>query len=162
MMRYNFDLFWGYEWSGHLQCLGGRSGHPQHLLRPGDRHGWAWTCWTTNKWNARDLIDDSRTDLDQIKCFRQILFSELERSIRMGPVEFFSSLGGIFGLCLGFSIISFIEVTFQLLWIIFSLSFIFSPCWMSSFVVQVVYWGVIRMCRNFGGRHWDKSMWLKK
>ena len=31
----------------------------------------------------------------------------------MGPVEFFSSLGGLFGLCLGFSIISFIEVTFS-------------------------------------------------
>ena len=39
--------------------------------------------------------------------------AELERGIRMGPVEFFSSLGGIFGLCLGFSIISFIEVTFD-------------------------------------------------
>ena len=39
-------------------------------------------------------------------------YPELERSIRMGPVEFFSSLGGLFGLCLGFSIISFIEVSF--------------------------------------------------
>ena len=39
--------------------------------------------------------------------------AELERGIRMGPVEFLSSLGGIFGLCLGFSIISFIEVTFD-------------------------------------------------
>ena len=30
----------------------------------------------------------------------------------MGPVEFFSSLGGIFGLCLGFSIISFLEIIY--------------------------------------------------
>ena len=37
---------------------------------------------------------------------------ELERSIRVGPVDFAASLGGIFGLCLGFSIISFLEIIY--------------------------------------------------
>lgn len=37
---------------------------------------------------------------------------ELERSIRMGPVDFVASLGGLFGLCLGYSIISFIEIIY--------------------------------------------------
>ena len=41
-----------------------------------------------------------------------IIFTELERSIRMGPVDFAASLGGLFGLCLGFSIISFIEIIY--------------------------------------------------
>ena len=40
------------------------------------------------------------------------VFIELERSIRMGPVDFVASLGGLFGLCLGFSIISFIEIIY--------------------------------------------------
>ena len=39
-------------------------------------------------------------------------FSEFERSIRMGPVDFIASLGGLFGLCLGFSIVSFIEIVY--------------------------------------------------
>ena len=30
----------------------------------------------------------------------------------MGPVDFIASLGGLFGLCLGFSIISFIEIIY--------------------------------------------------
>ena len=52
-------------------------------------------------------------DLHQRLLVKYKLSAELERGIRMGPVDFFSSLGGIFGLCLGFSIISFIEVTFD-------------------------------------------------
>ena len=39
-------------------------------------------------------------------------FAELERSISMGPVEFVSSLGGLFGLFIGFSIISFFEIIY--------------------------------------------------
>ena len=38
--------------------------------------------------------------------------TELERSIRIGPVDFIASLGGLFGLCLGFSIISFLEIIY--------------------------------------------------
>ena len=38
----------------------------------------------------------------------------MERSARMTWVDYFSSLGGLFGLCLGFSIISFIEVSISL------------------------------------------------
>ena len=49
--------------------------------------------------------------------------SEFERSIRVTPIEFISSLGGLFGLCLGFSIISFIEI---------------------------FYWGTVRICRSLG------------
>ena len=41
--------------------------------------------------------------------------TELERSIRIGPVDFIASLGGLFGLCLGFSIISFLEIIYWLL-----------------------------------------------
>ena len=46
---------------------------------------------------------------------------ELERGISMGPVEFVSSLGGLFGLFLGFSVVSFIEI---------------------------IYWVTLRICRN--------------
>ena len=38
--------------------------------------------------------------------------AEMERSISMGPVEFVSSLGGLFGLFLGFSVISFCEILY--------------------------------------------------
>ena len=38
--------------------------------------------------------------------------TELERSIRIGPVDFIASLGGLFGLCLGFSIASFFEIIY--------------------------------------------------
>ena len=31
----------------------------------------------------------------------------------MGPVDFIASLGGLFGLCLGFSIISFFEIIYS-------------------------------------------------
>ena len=37
---------------------------------------------------------------------------EFERSIRMGPVDFVAMLGGLFGLCLGFSVISFLEIIY--------------------------------------------------
>ena len=36
----------------------------------------------------------------------------MERSVNMNPVDFVASLGGLFGLCLGFSIISFIEIIY--------------------------------------------------
>ena len=44
---------------------------------------------------------------------------EFERSIRMGPVDFIASLGGLFGLFLGFSIVSFIEIFY---WIVIRMS----------------------------------------
>ena len=51
--------------------------------------------------------------LIQFFCDQERLSSsEMERSARMTWVDFFSSLGGLFGLCLGFSVISFIEVAF--------------------------------------------------
>ena len=37
---------------------------------------------------------------------------EFERSIRMGPVDFIASRGGLFGLFLGFSIVSFVEIIY--------------------------------------------------
>ena len=36
----------------------------------------------------------------------------MERSVNMNPVDLVASLGGLFGLCLGFSIISFIEIVY--------------------------------------------------
>ena len=36
----------------------------------------------------------------------------MERRIRMGPIEFISLMGGLFGLCLGFSFISFFEIIY--------------------------------------------------
>ena len=53
----------------------------------------------------------SKTSYFNIKLDISV-FIELERSIRMGPVDFVASLGGLFGLCLGFSIISFIEIIY--------------------------------------------------
>ena len=53
----------------------------------------------------------SKTSYFKIE-FDVSVFIELERSIRMGPVDFVASLGGLFGLCLGFSIISFIEIVY--------------------------------------------------
>ena len=47
-----------------------------------------------------------------VPFFMNNLSKELERSIRMGPVDFIASLGGLFGLCLGFSIISFLEIIY--------------------------------------------------
>ena len=44
--------------------------------------------------------------------FKLLLPPELERQIRMSPIEFLSSLGGLFGLCLGFSIASFFEIIY--------------------------------------------------
>ena len=54
---------------------------------------------------------------------------ELERGISMGPVEFVSSLGGLFGLFLGFSVVSFIEI---------------------------IYWVTLRICRNC---IWKPNAW---
>ena len=49
------------------------------------------------------------------RVFTSQIFLEFERSIRMGPVDFVASLGGLFGLCLGFSIISFLEIIYWIL-----------------------------------------------
>ena len=54
------------------------------------------------------------------------LLLDMERDISMGPVEFVSSLGGLFGLFLGFSVVSFLEI---------------------------VYWATVRMCRNIVWEH---------
>ena len=40
------------------------------------------------------------------------LFKEYERSQRMTIIDFISSLGGVFGLFLGFSLISFVEIIY--------------------------------------------------
>ena len=67
--------------------------------------------------------------------------SEMERSARMTWVDYFSSLGGLFGLCLGFSIISFIEVSISLnIFSSFQFQFYLST--------QVIYWAVVKTSRN--------------
>ena len=47
-----------------------------------------------------------------LKFWSKSIFSEMERSVNMNPVDLVASLGGLFGLCLGFSIISFIEIVY--------------------------------------------------
>ena len=47
-----------------------------------------------------------------LKFLSKSISLEMERSIKMNPVDFVASLGGLFGLCLGFSIISFIEIIY--------------------------------------------------
>ena len=47
--------------------------------------------------------------------YLRYIITEFERGIRMGPVDFVASLGGLFGLCLGFSIISFLEILYWIL-----------------------------------------------
>ena len=55
---------------------------------------------------------------------------EYERSLRMTNVDFISTLGGLFGLCLGFSFISFIEI---------------------------FYWAIIRFSRNLKSKKVEES-----
>ena len=50
-----------------------------------------------------------------LKSLHNLIPSEYERSIKMGPVDFIASLGGLFGLFLGFSIVSFVEIIY---WIV--------------------------------------------
>jgi hypothetical protein len=39
---------------------------------------------------------------------------EFEKSKKMTNIEFLSNMGGLFGLCLGFSMVSFVEVVYWL------------------------------------------------
>ena len=41
-----------------------------------------------------------------------IMYAEYERSLRMTEIDFISALGGVFGLFLGFSLISFVEIVY--------------------------------------------------
>ena len=82
----------GREWP--IQRLGRRHRGGQHLLWRGNCHGF-----------------DHNNHLNQM-VFKLLLPPELERQIRMSPIEFLSSLGGLFGLCLGFSIASFFEIIY--------------------------------------------------
>jgi hypothetical protein len=76
---------------------------------------------------GRTTYDAWEEDLAVVNIFfGQETATELERSIRQSPVDFISSLGGLFGLCLGFSIISFLEL---------------------------LYWGVVRLGRSLAERH---------
>ena len=69
--------------------------------------------------------------------FCQSLVTEMEHRIRMGPIEFISSLGGLFGLCLGFSFISFFEIIY---WATIALSRCMLEClniiWFLTFLVD--------------------------
>ena len=63
-----------------------------------------------------------------------MIVTEMERRIRMGPIEFISSLGGLFGLCLGFSFISFFEIIY---WAIIALSRCLMPK-MPNMVLDII------------------------
>ena len=56
-------------------------------------------------------------DIFMLVSFCQSLLTEMERRIRMGPIKFISSLGGLFRLCLGF-------IFFFICFIFFFISFI--------------------------------------
>ena len=83
---------------------------------------------TYNAWDddiaSLNIFFGQETVTGEIDFFKlNIFFSkELERGISMGPVEFVSSLGGLFGLFLGFSTVSFIEI---------------------------IYWATVRLWRSF-------------
>ena len=47
-----------------------------------------------------------------IKNCRKCNISEYTRMIRMSKIDFISAVGGLFGLCLGFSFVSFFEVLY--------------------------------------------------
>ena len=77
-----------------LQRLGRGYCCCQHLLWQRHCHGW------------------EKHLLHLLLSIHRSMSTELERSIRIGPVDFIASLGGLFGLCLGFSIISFLEIIY--------------------------------------------------
>ena len=54
-----------------------------------------------------------------------MMIAEYERSLRMTMVDFLSNMGGLFGMCMGFSFISGIEI---------------------------LYWFIIRLVRNISAR----------
>ena len=58
-----------------------------------------------------------------LKFLSKSIFLEMERSVNMNPVDLVASLGGLFGLCLGFSIISFIEIVY----------------WVAAWVIRTVF-----------------------
>ena len=111
--------------------------------------------------------------------------SEMERSARMTWIGFFSSLGGLFGLCLGFSIISFIEVKRVIVILLVDLGQLTSDqvpqlalgnltrsspkLWnltqhqKKSLILvvifpQVIYWAVVKTSRNV---FWTENSWNK-
>ena len=65
-----------------------------------------------NSYNYQQSSSDYDTISLPILSLFHLNITEMERRIRMGPIEFISSLGGLFGLCLGFSFISFFEIIY--------------------------------------------------
>ena len=115
-----------------LQCLGGGHCPHQYLLWQGHRHGWARKLgspiigqklqkdrelsqfmWTKSYLNSdwRFMLRNY-SSFQVLKFWSKSIFLEMERSVNMNPVDLVASLGGLFGLCLGFSIISFIEIVY--------------------------------------------------
>ena len=96
--------------------MGRRHCWSQHLLWQRNHHGWDQMIkhHLILQWMIRFLL----FNLAGAFPAKRILV-EMERRIRMGPIEFISSLGGLFGLCLGFSFISFFEIVY---WAIKALS----------------------------------------
>ena len=47
-----------------------------------------------------------------VVCNTKLLHAEYERSEKMTIIDFISSLGGLFGLFLGFSLMSFVEIIY--------------------------------------------------
>ena len=77
-----------------LQCFWKRHCHNQYLL---------WRC------HHFGFVDMS---IEYTHSFYPLSILEYERSLKMTPIDFISSLGGLFGLFLGFSLLSFVEVIY--------------------------------------------------
>ena len=91
-------------------------------------NAWKEDIATLNIFFAQDTVIGEHFHAIILLVF---FMKELERGISMGPVEFVSSLGGLFGLFLGFSIVSFVEI---------------------------IYWATVRMCRNFMWKHKTEAL----
>ena len=125
-----------HEKVGQLCCEDFSSGvcaaDPLTPLSPSSHHRHTTTVVSVpqpgNKWREKSGSDslDVDEDLGALGGDQPLLSSAprlsslrappaqmvIERSIKMDPVDFIASLGCLFGLCLGFSIVSFIEIVY--------------------------------------------------
>ena len=117
-------------------------------LKPSTMHGKKTLLWSTSSLAKRPLWVRSNYETSSyfsmhewldycplillLLSLSKVFFSvEMERRIRMGPIEFISSLGGLFGLCLGFSFISFFEIVYWAIKAVSRSFFIISIGWHS-------------------------------
>ena len=67
---------------------------------------------------------------------------EYERSLKMTEIDFISSLGGVFGLFLGFSLMSFVEIIYWFCVVLVRRA-IWGK-WLDNFDLSHIFWGLIK------------------